>query len=217
LTDQFNSVLGDRLSPLGYTRRGKDVFARNFSPTTIGTICYLTAKNRSSIKPFVGIHFAQVEKLYDELMSPFLLGPRTLSEYFPTCFRDLHELKQERSADPDFRLKERSYLEISTSSISHVCDQILVDLRQCGLPYIDFNASLNNAAATMAEERGGGIGTVAYRLPIIYWMLGRTNEATQYMTEIASKKYPIDPYENYADLLTARVNAGPAPLSRGFH
>jgi hypothetical protein len=156
--------------------------------------------------------------IYDELISPFLAIPtKSTPKYFPTCFRDLFQLKQERSADPDFRLKESSYLRISTHAISGTCDQILVDLMQYGTPYIDFNASLGNAAATMADMRGGGIGTTAYKLPIIYWILRRTDDAVRYMTYIAAQKYPIGSYQEYAAMLAARMNAGPAPLSRNVH
>jgi hypothetical protein len=218
LREMLNSALEQRLTPLGYTRRSGTIFVRELSLGVLGTIGYLAANKTSSIKLFVGVQFEHVEKLYDELSLPFRAIPaKSIPECFPTCFRDLSNLKQERSADPDFRLKESSYLRISTHAISGMCDQILVDLKQYGIPYIDFNATLGNAAATMAEMRGGGIGTTAYKLPIIYWILRRADEAMQYMTHIAAQKYPIGPYEKYAAMLAARINAGPAPLSRKLH
>jgi hypothetical protein len=214
----INSALELRLTPLGYTRRSGTIFVRELSLGVLGTIGYLTAHKTSPIKLFVGVQFERVEKLYDELMSPFRATPaKSTPECFPTCFRDLFELKQERSVDPDFRLKESSYLRVSTPTISHICDQILIDLKQYGTPYVDFNSSLGNAAATMAEMRGGGIGSTAYKLPIIYWILRRTDDAVRYMTYIATQKYPIGRYQEYAAMLAARINAGPAPLSRNVH
>ncbi len=76
------------------------------------------------------------------------------------------------------------------------------------MPYIEFNATLTNAAKTMAEGRGGGMGSVAYKLPIMYWMLGRGDEAKAYMASTATKGYPLGPYEEYIALLTARMEAG---------
>jgi hypothetical protein len=218
LKEMINSALEQRLTPLGYTRRSGTIFVRELSLGVLGTIGYLTAHKTSSIKFFVGVQFEHVEKLYDELSLPFQAIPaKSTPECFPTCFRDLFQLKEERSADPDFRLKESSYLSISTHAISGICDQVFVDLKQYGIPYIDFNVSLGNAAATMAEMRGGGIGTTAYKLPIIYWILRRKDEAMQYMTHIAAQKYPIGHYEKYAATLAARIHAGSAPLSRNLH
>jgi hypothetical protein len=218
LTEAFNSPLKQRLAPLGYTPRSGTIFVRDLSLGVFGTVGYLTSDRASSIKLFVGVHFEHVERLYDEIMSPFLTIPtKSTSKYFPTCFRDLYNLKEERSADPDFRLKESSYLQISTLAVSDICDQILIDLQQYGIPFIDFNSSLSNVAATMAEGRGGGIGSVAYRLPIIYWILRRNDDAVRYMSDIAAQKYPIGPYPKYAATLTARINAGPAPLSKNLH
>jgi hypothetical protein len=88
---------------------------------------------------------------------------------------------------------------------------------QYGIPYIDFNASLGNAAATMAEMRGGGMGSTAYKLPIIYWILRRTDDAVRYMTLHCGTEIPFGPYQEYAATLAARMNAGPAPLSRNVH
>jgi hypothetical protein len=210
--EMLNSALEQRLTPLGYTRRSGTIFVRELSLGVLGTIGYLTAHKTSSIKLFVGVQFERVEKLYDELMSPFRATPaKSTPECFPTCFRDLFELTQERSVDPDFRLKESSYLRVSTPTISRICAQILIDLRQYGTPYVDFNSSSGNAAATMAEMRGGGIGSTAYKLPIIYWILRRTDDAVRYMTYIAAQKYPIGPYQEYAAILAARINARPAP------
>src|SRR5579862_225017 len=102
----LNSALKQRLTPFGYTRRSGTIFVRELSLGVLGTIGYLTANKTSSIKLFVGVQFEHVEKLYDELISPFLAIPtKSTSKYFPTCFRDLFQLKQERSVDPDFRLK----------------------------------------------------------------------------------------------------------------
>jgi hypothetical protein len=207
----FKLALKQGLTSLGYAHSCGTIFVREVLPGVLGTIGYLTAERSSQVKPFVGVKFEHVEKIYDELVSPFLFFPTSMPRDFPTCFRSLYDLKEEHSADPDFRLKERSYLPVRTDNISSVIDQVLLDVRQYGIHYIEFNATLTNAASTMAGGHGGGIGTVAYKLPIIYWILGHTDEAKRYMVRMAAQGYHLGDYENYAAILTARIDAGPAP------
>lgn len=204
LKNAFKHSFKNEVEALGYTRSSDTVFARDLAPQVLGCIGYLTGLQ--AIKPFVGVQFKRVERLYYDVMAPLLIYGKSLPRYYPTVSRDVFNLKEEHSADPDFRWKERDYWHIERETISHVSDQVLADIRLYGLPYIEANATLADAAATMAEGRGGGIGTVAYRLPMIYWILGRVDDANAYMASMATKDYPLGPYERYIELLTARMD-----------
>lgn len=217
LKDAFKLALKQRLMPMGYTKNSDTIFVRELLPGVRGCIGYLTSGTLIAVKPFVGVHFEHVDRIYEEFFKPFRVVSKTTPRYFPCPLRTLNELKQERSDDPNFRLKQDQYLSVELNTIPQVCDQILIDIHEYGSRYIEFNSTLENAAATMAEGRGGGIGTVAYTLPIIYWILGRTNEAKSYMASTATKEYPIGPYEKYVALVTARIDSGPAPLPRDRH
>jgi hypothetical protein len=217
LKKTFKLAVKQSLAPLGYSKNSGTIFACDLSPGVLGCIGYLTSNALSGVKIFVGVRFEHVEKIYEELMEPFFVVPKSTSRYFPSMFLDLYNLKQERSADPNFRHKESSYIRVETHTISDVVDRLLVDVKQYGIPYIAFNATLTNAAATIVDGRGGGIGTVAYRLPIMYWILGRAEEAKRYLVSTAGQGYVFGPYEKYAALLAARIDAGPAPLPLNVH
>lgn len=215
--DAFKLALKQRLMPMGYTNSSDTIFVRELLPGVRGCIGYLKWGTLIAVKPFVGVHFEHVERIFEEFFKPLRVVSKSTPRYFPCPFRSLYELKEERSDDPEFRLKQDQYLRLEPNTIGQVCDRILIDVQEYGSHYIEFNSTLENAAVTMAEGRGGGIGSVAYTLPIIYWILGRTNEAKSYMATTATKGYPIGPYETYAALVTARIDSGPAPLPRDRH
>ncbi len=217
LKDAFKLAVMKKLTPLGYAENSGTIFARELSPGVLGCVGYLTSNAQSAVKAFVGVRFEHVEKIYDELMKPFLVGPKSTSRYFPSVFRDIYDLKQERSTNPNFRSTESSYLAIEYRTVSDAAGRFLIDVQQYGIPYVEFNSSLSNAAATIIERRGGGIGTVAYRLPIMYWILGQAHAAKEYLVNTAAQRYPIGPYEKFATLLAARIDAGAAPLPPNVH
>jgi hypothetical protein len=216
LKKMFRVALRQELVPLGYIKESDTIFAREFFPGVLGCIGYLTA-GFDAIKPFVGVQFEHVERLHEEMVRVFRVGNKSTPRYFPTVWRDLYDLKKEQSHDPDFMRKESQYLKVELETVSQVAKNMLTDIRQCGTSYIAFNTTLTNAAATMVDGRGGGIGTVAYKLPIIYWMLGRTNEAKSYMAITVAKGYPIGSYAKYIALVTARMEAGRAPPAPNLH
>jgi hypothetical protein len=210
LKNAFRIAFEKRVGALGYTRSFEAVSARDLAPGVIGCIGYLTSGTLQAIKPFVGVQFEHVERIYEEVTGPLRVLGKSTPRYLPTLFRDLYNLKEEQSADPDFRSTQSAYLSIELDTVSDVRDRILTEVQLYGIPYIEANTTLTNAAATMAEGRGGGIGTVAYKLPIIYWILGMVDESKAYMASIATKNYPIGAYERYIALLAARMDAGPA-------
>jgi hypothetical protein len=211
LKEAFKLVLTREISSLGYNMNSDTVFATEVSRSVLGCIGYITSV--TGVRPFVGVQFEQVEKIFEEIIQPLRVVAKSTPRYWPTLSRDINQLKQDHSADPNFRLREGDYLQIEIDSIPHICDQILADIRRFGLEYIESNSVLANAAETMADGRGGGIGSIAYRLPIIYWILGRKSEAESYMANIAAKRYPIGDYEQYADLLSFRINSEAPPSS----
>jgi hypothetical protein len=217
LKNAFKSIVMKKLTPLGYAMNSDTIFARRLSPGVLGCVGYLTSSVPSAIKAFVGVRFERAENIYDELMKPFLIGRKSTPRYFPSMFRDLYELKKERSADPNFRSTESAYLAVEYRTVSDVADRLLSDVQQYGIPYVEFNASLSNATATISEWRGGGIGTVAYRLPIMYRILGRPDEAKEYLADTIAQHYPIGHYEKFAALLIARMDGGAAPSPLDEH
>jgi hypothetical protein len=211
LKNAFRIAFEEGVGVLGYTRSSGAISVRDLAPGIIGCIGYLASGTLQAIKPFVGVQFEHVERIHEEVFGPLRFVAKSTSRYYPTLSRELYDLKEEQSGDPGFRSKERDYLRLELDTVSEVTDRILTDVRLYGMPYIDTNTTLTKAAATMAEGRGGGIGTVAYRLPIIYWILGMVEEAKGYMASTATKDYPIGPYEKYVALLMARMDAGPPP------
>jgi hypothetical protein len=218
LKEAFRLAMKERMDALGYSRNSDNVFARELLPGVLGCVGYLTSGQvLVSVRPFVGVRFEHLEKLVDEITAPLRVGPPSLSRYFPTIFRTLYELMEDRSSDPDFRSKEPAYIPIEYAKIPEITDRLVFLLSEFGVPYIGRNSSLENAAITMSEGRGGGLGPTAQRLPIIYWMLGRGDEAKKYMASLVGKGYPIGPYEKYVALVTKRIDAGPAPLPSYLH
>jgi hypothetical protein len=212
---KFKTSMMNNLAPLGYIVNSGTVFARQIDDGILGCIGYIISNARGAVKIFVGVRFERVERIYDDLMRQFEAIPKSTSYYFPSVFRDLYELKKERH--PDAMIRESSYFHIDTHDTSRIVDHLIVDIKEYGITYIDYNSTLERAASTIIQSRGGGIGTVAYRLPIIYWILGRTEEAKEYLANILTKQYPIGPYDSFASLLIARMDAGPAPLPPGVH
>jgi hypothetical protein len=155
LKNAFRHAFKNGADALGYTRSSERVFARDLAPQVLGCIGYLIGFQ--AIKPFVGVRFQRVERIHEKVVAPLRGGYGTsLPRYFPTVFCDVYNLKEEQSADPDFRLKERDYYwHIERDTISDVRDRVLADIRLYGLPYIEANATLADAAATMAEGARG--------------------------------------------------------------
>jgi hypothetical protein len=202
LKKAFKSAMLRSVAELGYTMNSDTMFAKVLSPRILGCIGYLTSKN--DVTPLVGVYFEQVEEIFEDIFEPLRAIPKSTPRYYPTLSRRISELKQDRSG-----AIEQDYFRVELNRVEDITHKILVDVQRFGLEYIEANSNLSSAAETMASRRGGGMGWVSARLPIIYWMLGRTSEAKSYMAHIAAQKYPIGDYEQYAALLTARMESEP--------
>jgi hypothetical protein len=203
----FRRSVGREVAQLGYTVESDTIFAKKIYPGVLGCIGYLTTTN--AVRPFVGVYFEQVEQVFDEIFEPLRVMPSGVPHYFPTISRDISEIKEDQSIDASGRVIENEYFLVELAKIPVVSRQLLVDVQEFGLRYIEASSTLSGAAVTMASGRGGGVGWVAHRLPIIYWILGRASEAKSCMAYFVAQKYPIGDYQRYADLLTSRIDSGP--------
>ncbi|MCK1383306.1 hypothetical protein [Bradyrhizobium sp. 21] len=205
LRETFKATLSDQLTAIGFDMSSETVFAKKISSDVLGCIGYLESTN--AVRPFLGVRFEQVEKIYREVASVDLVIAQSVPRYFPTLLRSLHHIKEDDASNSVLVRRDTGYLHVEYDTVSHICDQILADVREVGLKFIETNLSLSAAAKTMAEGRGGGIGSIAYRLPIIYWLLGQEDEALSYLGMISSKDYPIGDYDSYARRLVQRMNS----------
>jgi hypothetical protein len=161
-----------QLADMGFKKRTEDIFTRDLSSDVSGWIGLNRAIRRRAkileINPVVGVRHQPTERLVAELQGikfhPYV--PPTLSVH-------LGYLTPEQAYKP--------WLFPETADPEPIAARMVHEILEFGVPFMQDNSSLERIVLTINESGYGIPEQHHYRLPVAYYLLGRTRTADEYM------------------------------------
>lgn len=171
---EVSSAAAVGLRKLGFRKREGGVFTRELSDAVLGWVGLNRAVQRRDeqleLNPVVGIRNQQVEKLVAELSG------RAVHPYVPpTASIHLGYLMPEQRYVP--------WLFRRGGQIEQIVARMVSAIDVYGGPFMEANLALDRLAETLAAGHAAIPEQRAYRLPVVYLLLGQTRRAAEIIHE----------------------------------